>query len=77
FESDARTTTLTHSIDGRGGSIHRRGGDFGIGSPVWRATALWLIYFSSSFLCNSIDLLSLSVDLRDLLTIGGTRKANP
>ncbi|KAF9586817.1 hypothetical protein IFM89_039963 [Coptis chinensis] len=32
-----------------------RGGDFGIGSPVRRATALWLLYFSSSFLCNSID----------------------
>ncbi|KAK7375945.1 hypothetical protein VNO78_35260 [Psophocarpus tetragonolobus] len=55
IQSDARTTTLTHTIDGRRGSIHRRGGDFGIGSPVRRATALWLLDFSSSFLCNSLD----------------------
>ncbi|KAL2322136.1 hypothetical protein Fmac_026515 [Flemingia macrophylla] len=55
FQSDARTTTLIHTIDGRRGSIHRRGGDFSIGSPIRHATTFWLLYFSSSFLCNSLD----------------------
>ena len=53
-----------HSISGRRGSIHRRGGDFGIGLPVRRATALWLLYLSSSFLCARDA-------LRDLHRAGG------
>ncbi|KAL2330390.1 hypothetical protein Fmac_017971 [Flemingia macrophylla] len=59
--SDACTTTLTHTIDGRRGSIYRRGGNLGIGSPIRSTTALWLLYFSSSFLCNSLDQTSLVI----------------